>query len=120
MSRFALDQAWEADGDSDGFYTLAGGGNWADVEGFANEWLAIAVAIRQRKYESFSRCAFRPSPNGGGELWSPRNACSPRDRANVAESELDELADMIVATLRAAGAKCVAELLDPVPTGAFI
>lgn len=49
----------------------------ADVEGTAEEMLAIAVAIEQHENVSFKRCAIGWASDGTAELMSPRNSMRP-------------------------------------------
>lgn len=49
----------------------------ADVEGTAEEMLAIADAIQGSEDIEFKRCAIRWQPNGFVEVWSPRNSMRP-------------------------------------------
>ena len=68
------------------------------IEGTADEWLAIAEAIEQRKRRAFARAAFAPGPDADhGRLWSPRNAASDATDAILTSYELAEL----VADIRA-------------------
>lgn len=80
----------------DDWYVLEGGRNWADVEGTADEWRAIAVAIRARKRESFKRAAVAGAgPGKLVTLWSPRNACGANDHVELTAEEADALAAQI-------------------------
>lgn len=68
----------------------------ADVEGYGDEMLAIALAIRQRGRVSFKRCAVRVD---GERVFfrSPRN--SQREGETSLE-EADALAELIERTLK--------------------
>lgn len=67
----------------------------ADVEGTREEMLAIADAIRERRYVGFKRCAV----DFKGEevhLWSPRNSTKP---GVVSLADADDLAEQITEVL---------------------
>lgn len=71
----------------------------ADVEGTSAEMLAIAKAIRERRPESFKRCAVRPCGEGMMAFCSPRNS---QEDGVVTIADADDLADEIEKTLAAA------------------
>lgn len=104
----------------DDWYSLEGGSNWASIEGPAEEWLAIAAALRARGSASFKRCAVSHSAGTGfvAALWSPRNAYSINDYVELTAAEADALAAGIVGALRAAGAECLQGDFDPIHAGA--
>lgn len=104
---YELEQVWAAEGDGEGFYALRGGSNWATVEGHAAEWLALAAAIRGRRYEGFRRCAVSAPKDVFVSFWSPRNAVGPNDHVEMDLADADALAAQIVAVLREAGEACV-------------
>lgn len=86
------------DGSFEGWYVIERDNrriNGADIEGTAEDMLAIVRAIKARSSESRRRCAVDAS---GGEvsLWSPRNS-TVRTHATLAEG--DALADQIIAKL---------------------
>lgn len=70
----------------------------ADVEGTAEEMLAIADAIEARRVFTARRCAVEITWDGA-EFWSPRNSITP-GRTSIREA--DELVVLIRQTLEAA------------------
>lgn len=58
----------------DDWWCLSSRSGGADVEGTAEEWSAIAKAIREGRRESFKRCAVSAPQKGKVEFYSPRNS----------------------------------------------
>ena len=51
--------------------------NGADIEGFREEWAAIAEAIEREESKSFKRCSAVKRADGRWDLSSPRNSINP-------------------------------------------
>lgn len=102
MRTIELEKCWDDDTD---WYSLQGGGQWASVEGTAEEWREIARAMKGRHHESFRRCAVACRVDGTVHLWSPRNATGDSDVVKLTEAEARTLEDQIVALLGGAKEK---------------
>lgn len=68
----------------------------ADIEGTAEEMIAVAQAIQQRKMVSFKRCAVRFEPDVA-VFWSPRNS---QIDGICSHAEADHLMADIIALLQ--------------------
>lgn len=93
---------WTIEETLEGHWTLFVDGRWpggASVEGDAEEWLAIADAIRGGVLRvSFKRCGVYPDPDGF-VFWSPRNSVGDRDSQRLTREEALALEASIRATL---------------------
>lgn len=89
-------------GDDSDWWSLRGGGNWASVEGTADEWREVARLLFAGKlatfYGSSSRCAVRVDETGA-VLWSPRNKSGDRDDVVVPSRDMARLAAEILSAL---------------------
>ncbi|MCZ2441489.1 MAG: hypothetical protein LC119_15145 [Burkholderiales bacterium] len=67
--------------------SLEGGGNWASVEGPAEEWLEVAAALRSGTAVHHKRLALWQDGDGAWFMRSPRNAMSERDQVRIDDRE---------------------------------
>lgn len=89
---FRLMEAWED------WYVLEGGTNWAQVEGDASEWRAIAAGIRSGQTVRFKRCAVSVGETHIG-LESPRNSRGDDDLVLIEKRLGEDLVAHILAVV---------------------
>ena len=113
-----LEQCWEDDDESGGWYAIRGGGQWASIEGTAVQWREMAIGLRNKTDVNHRRCALYWRDDIGSML-SPRNAVGDDDRVLVwFGKESAELADQIEKLLTDCGEPCMRGDFDPIALGA--